>query len=241
MRQLFKHLPPRETCRRLLRGDLAAFCALQRRALPAAAQLTAAELADALALGELWGVFCEDRLLAALALLPLNAPCRPCLAAARLAEENLCALPAPARAALVWAPAADPGIPLQEAERVLCALLKTACARAEALGLPEGIAAAVPVRGAVPAALFRAGLWMTGLRPLLRLCACYLFTLAPPREILYNREHQLHLPLCETRLLGRRLEEGWCASGYADGIFLLTRQPEGRSAGPAPGRQEDTR
>ena len=241
MRHLPDRLPPRRVCRRLLKGDLAAFRTLQSRALPAAARLSDAELTDALALGELWGIFRAGQLLAALTLLPMDAPCRPCLAPARLAEEGLCALPDPARTALVWAPAADPDLCMGDAEAAMSALLETASLRAETLGLPEGIAAAVPVRGAALEGLFRAGLWMTGLRPLLRLCACYLFTLAPPEEILYNKEHQLHLPLGETRLLGRRLEEGWCAAGCAGTELVLTRRTAERPAGPAPGRREGTR
>ena len=226
----FEISPSRQIPRRLLKKDLAAFRALQSQTLPAAARLTEAELSDAMALGELWGIFLGDRMTAALALLPMDAPCRPCLAPAKLAEEKLCGLAGPAQTALLWAPAADPSLCSLDAANALRILLESAIRRAEILGLDNGIAAAVPVRGALLSGLFQSGLRLTGLRPLLRLCACYLFTLAPADNILYNKEHLLRISPSDTKLLGRRLEEGWFAVGYAEGELLLARPS-----------QEDTR
>lgn len=217
-------LPPRFSCRRLLSSDRGDLAALQRSCFAPTAQPTGAELEDDLHLGEIWGVFEGRALAGAVTLLPLDASCRPCLAAAELAP--LAGLPEPGRASLVCDLALAPGA--EDPAALTAALLAAAADRALCAGRDGGLLAAVPVKNAPPLGpFFDAGYLLTALRPMLRLCACFIFALAPQGETIYNREDPaaLRCPFSETRLLGRRLEEGWRGTALsADGEeLLLTR------------------
>lgn len=144
----------------------------------------------------------------------------------------------PSDTALLWAPAVSLSLCGADASSLLCLLITSAIRRADRMGLKSGLTAAVPVQGAVLNGFFDAGLRLSGLRPLLRLCPCFLFTLAPDDDILYNKEHQLRLNAADTRSLGRLLEEGWRATAYLGGELLLTRFG-GNTAVPAPDSQEE--
>ena len=104
------------------------------------------------------------------------------------------------------------------------ALLAAAADRALAAGRDGGLLAAVPVKGAPPLGpFFDAGYRLAALRPMLRLCACFIFALAPQGETTYNKEDPaaLRCPLSETKRLGRYLEEGWRGVALSPGGELL--------------------
>ena len=220
METIRRPLPPRFSCRRLLSSDRGDLAALQRSCFAATAQPTAAELEDDLRLGEIWGIFEGRALAGSVTLLPLGAVCRPCLAAAELVP--LAGLLQADRASLVCDLALAPGG--EDAAALTAALLAAAADRALAAGRDGGLLAAVPVKGAPPLGpFFDAGYRLAALRPMLRLCACFIFALAPQGETTYNKEDPaaLRCPLSETKRLGRYLEEGWRGVALSPGGELL--------------------
>ena len=225
-------LHPRTVCRRLLAADLPALDLLLRGHLPALARPTFAELHSALVQGELWGWFCGERLLCGGILLPLNAPCRLCVDAAALTG-----IPelAPQRQSLLWAPVID----RPQAEKLLPELICLCLERTSKHRRGEMLAA-VPIKSAADlSAFFLAGFTLIGLRPLLRLCPCWLL-LASDKQTDYNKEHQLRLELSDTRLIGRRLEEGWRGVALdAEGRLLLVRSGETNREDPGPQEEQN--
>ena len=219
---------PRTTCRRLLSSDLSTLDALAQVSLPAAARPSFAELHAALEQGELWGWWRADILICGVILLPLDAPCRLCIDTAVL--TGIPGL-SPDRLLLLWAPAVK-----DADDAILNAVAQLALERTAA-HQRTGVLAAFPVRArAGMGSFFSAGFQLVGLRPLLRLCPCLLL-LAPGQKTDYNKGHQLRLDLTDTRLLGRRLEEGWRGVALEpDGSLLLVRCAITRET---PGLQEE--
>lgn len=224
-------LSPKITCRRLLAADLPALDVLNRTALPQDARPTFAELHAALVQGELWGWFSGEALRCCGIFLPLDAPCRLCVDPAAL-TGNFPVLPR--RQMLIWAPAVAEG-----AGELLGALAQLSLERAAAYRR-GGVFTALPVRARAGLAPFlAAGFVLVGLRPLLRLCPCWLL-LASRSQTDYNKGHELRLDPADTRLVGRRLEEGWRGVALeADGSLLLIRDGETNRESPGPQEEQN--
>lgn len=225
-------LTPRPGCRRLLKTDLPQLQALYRQALAPTARPLLPELQDTLQLGQLWGAGQGGQLGCAGGLLPLAACCRPALAAAPLAP--LVQRQGPGPLFLICQLALDPAA--AGGPQLLAGLLAALCRQAQLAGA-GGLLLALPVKNAPPLApFFAAGFRLVALRPLLRLCAGYLFTLAPQGDFPYNEKNGPSLQLCpeETRALGCRLEEGWQGVGLSPcGALLLCPPGAGGPPGPA--------
>ena len=187
-----------------------------------------------MALGELWGVFLGDRMTARPWLFcRWDAPCRPCLAPCKARGRRSSAVwPAPPRPLCSGPPHVDPSLCGLDAANTLRILLESAIRRAEILGLDNGIAAAVPVRGRPFVRAISIRTSADRIAP--RCCACAPAIYSPLRRadnILYNKEHQLRIAPLRHQAVGTPVwRKGGFAVGYAEGELLLARPS-----------QEDTR
>lgn len=208
---------PAFCCRRLLKTDLPALCALDRAALAPNAAFTCAELQTQYEAGIWLGVFAGAQLAAAALLLPAAARCAP----ARQVR-GLSPVLALSESAMLLVPVGPVCAPEQHA-CALTGLLAFAQGLLARAGQPE-LCCVAPVKTArALGAYFAAGFALFAVRPLWRLTPCYLFL--PCRQP-GPAAGALRLPAADTLAVSRALENGWRALALENEEFLLCRSAD---------------
>lgn len=206
-------------CRRMLRQDIPQLCALYAGFFAPSACPTCHELTERFEAGECYGIFYENRLAAAITVLPLAARISPATELRNL-HQGLPALPSDAK--LLCDVAFAYPLPAS-AEFLLAALLsfvEAACARGGSLPV---LCAVLPVKSCAGLrVLFEGEFLLYAIRPMVRLCPCYLFCRDPNQTDTYTLTRQE--TLSDTHFISRELEEGWRGYDLVSEETLLLRR-----------------
>lgn len=211
--------PESFVCRRMLRQDIPQLCALYAGFFTPSACPTCREVTERFEAGECYGIFHQDHLAAAITVLPMAARISP---ATELRTLHHCLPALPGDAKLLCDAAFASPLPAS-AEFLLAALLsfvEASCARGGSLPV---LCAVLPVKSCAGLrVLFEGEFLLYAIRPMVRLCPCYLFCRDPNQTDTYTltRQEGIH----DTHFISRELEEGWRGYGLVSEETLLLRR-----------------
>lgn len=206
-------------CRRLLRQDIPKLCALYADFFVPSACPTCREVTDRFEAGECYGIFHQDRLAAALTVLPLAARLSPATEL-RCLRRCLPALPTDAKLLCDVAFASPAPASFEFLLAALLGFVESACARGGTLPV---LCAVLPVKSCAGLrVLFESEFLLYAIRPMVRLCPCYLLCRDPNQADPCTLTRQESL--CDTLFISRELEEGWRGCDLVSDDTLLLRR-----------------